>query len=298
MTHMKSLIILNPSSSHGRALSLKEEVESTLQKYGIDYSVHISRGNEDIIDTVDKNISEFKNFISLGGDGTLHIIANALAGTDRNLGSIPVGSGNDIASNLSIPFDIDSCCRIIKDCKVKRIDLGLINKKFYYLGVSGAGFDSVVTDLANNTRLPVKGPAKYTYAVYRTLVTYKAKKFLIKLHDINSGDYETEIEAMFCVAGNMQMYGGGMRITPLADYEDGILDICLIKKMNKIHFIKTFPSVFEGKHLGDPFIQYFKATSFEIDSEYNFSVFADGEYICKLPVKYEIAPKALNFILP
>jgi diacylglycerol kinase (ATP) len=295
---MKSLIILNPSSSQGKAVGSREKLERTLQNYSIDYEIHISKSAEDIRNTVSANIQRYRNFVSFGGDGTLHIIANCIAGTDRNLASIPTGSGNDIAANLNIPVDIEKSCEIIKKNKVKRIDLGVINKKVYFLGVSGAGFDSVVTDLANNTRLPFKGPAKYTYAVYRTLLAYRAKKFFIRISEPGSAEKEFSIDAMFCVAGNMQMYGGGMKITPHADYEDGILDVCLIKKMNKIHFIKTFPSVFEGKHLSDPLIDYYKATSLEIDSQYNFSVFADGEYICKLPVKYEVAPKILNFILP
>ena len=101
---------------------------------------------------------------------------------------------------------------------------------------------------------------------------------------------------MFLVLGNMTMYGGGMKITPKADPADGILDLCIIKRMSKIHFIKTFPLVFEGLHINDPFVEYLKVTSLEVDSEYNFSVFADGEYICKLPARYEIIPKTLNFI--
>ena len=89
------------------------------------------------------------------------------------------GSGNDIAASLNILPDLDSCCKAIKKGSVKRIDLGLINSKYYYLGVAGADFDSIVTDLANNTKFPIKGPAKYTYAVYRTLITYRSKIFYI-----------------------------------------------------------------------------------------------------------------------
>ena len=90
----------------------------------------------------------------------------------------------------------------------------------------------------------------------------------------------------------------GRDITPNADPEDGILDVCIIKRMSKIHFIKVFPSVFKGEHISDPFVEYFRANEVEIDSDYNFSVFADGEYICKLPAKFEIAKKSLNFIAP
>lgn len=290
---MKNLLILNPSSFKGKALEAKEKVESAFNKYNLDYEIHISKSADDIIEAIRLNLnSEITNFISVGGDGTLHYMANALAETRKNLGCIPFGSGNDIAASLNILPDLDSCCKAIKKGAVKRIDLGLINSKYYYLGVAGAGFDSIVTDLANNTKFPIKGPAKYTYAVYRTLITYRSKKFFIKF-DSN----ERELDAMFMVVGNLPRYGGGMQIAPNADPEDGILDVCIIKRMSKIHLIKAFPSVFKGEHLSDPYVEYFRVNDFQIDSEYNFSVFADGEYICKLPAKFKVVPKALNFIV-
>ncbi len=289
---MKNLIILNPASQHGKSLELKDSLEEILKRQGVDYVLHISKSTEDIKETVKRNLDNFSSFISFGGDGTIHNLANILAGTGKSLGCIPMGSGNDIARNLGIPLDMEHAISIIKKGHVKKLDMGLINGKYYYLAVSGAGFDSVVNDLANNTRFPIKGPAKYTYAVYKTLITFRSKKFFIKFDG-----QEKTVDAMFMVVGNMASYGGGMKITPQADPSDGIFDICIIDRMSKLHFIKTFPLVFEGQHTKDPFVEYFRAHKIEIDSEYNFSVFADGEYICKLPAKYEIVPEAINFII-
>jgi diacylglycerol kinase (ATP) len=289
---MKNLMILNPASSTGRVLKLKPRIEEILTGLGIDYMMHISKSSEDIINTVKKNLNYYSNFISVGGDGTLHYIANVLAGTGKNLGCIPLGSGNDISGSLGFSADIEKACEAIKKCVTRKMDLGLINSKYYYMGVSGAGFDSVVTDLANSTKFPVKGPSKYKYAVYRTLITFTSKKFYIRY----DGEEKT-LYGMMLAVGNTDMYGGGMKITPSANPFDGILDICILKRMSKIHFIKTFPLVFEGKHTGDPFIEYFKVNNMEVDSDYNFSVFADGEYICKLPVRYEVVPEALNIIV-
>jgi diacylglycerol kinase (ATP) len=289
---MKYLIILNPSSQHGKTLELKDSLVSTLKGLGLDFMLHVSSSLADIVETVKNNLDNYTNFISFGGDGTIHCIANILVNTDKNLGCIPMGSGNDIARNLNIPLEMEDACQVLKNCHIKRIDMGLINSKYYYLAVAGAGFDSVVNDLANNTKFPIKGPAKYTYSVYKTLITYRSKKFNVKY----DGTQRT-IDAMFLVVGNMASYGGGMKITPNADPEDGILDVCIIKRMSKLHFIKIFTSVFKGEHISDEFVEYFRAENVEIDSEYNFSVFADGEYICKLPVKFEVAKKSLNFIV-
>jgi len=290
---MKTLIILNPVSAKGRAMDLRKEIESEFKKLKLDYQIHISKSLQDMMNATKKNLKNgFTNFIGVGGDGTIHYMANILAGTDKNLGVIPTGSGNDIAVNLGLPSDIKSCCRIIKKGATKRLDLGLINDKYYYLCIAGSGFDSQVNDLANNTRLPVKGPAKYSYSVYKTLITFKSKKFFID-YDNN----QREIFGMMITASNMPSYGGGMRITPDADPEDGLLDICIIKRMSKLHFVKVFPKVYEGKHIEDSNVEIFRTSYLKLDSEYRFSVFADGEYICKLPAIFKVVPKKLNFIV-
>lgn len=290
---MKTLIILNPVSAKGRAMDLRKEIESEFKKLKLDYQIHISKSLQDMMNATKKNLKNgFTNFIGVGGDGTIHYMANILAGTDKNLGVIPTGSGNDIAVNLGLPSDVKSCCRIIKKGATKRLDLGLINDKYYYLCIAGSGFDSQVNDLANNTRLPLKGPAKYSYSVYKTLITFKSKKFFMD-YDNN----QREFFGMMITASNMPSYGGGMRITPDADPEDGLLDICIIKRMSKLHFVKVFPKVYEGKHIEDSNVEIFRTSYLKLDSEYRFSVFADGEYICKLPASFKMVPKKLNFIV-
>ncbi len=291
---MKTLIILNPSSAKGKALEIRNLIESEFNRYHMDYNIHISKNLDDIINVTRISLEkDFSNFIAVGGDGTIHYMVNVLAGTDKNIGAIPMGSGNDITTSLGIDSDIKKCCRIIKRGKIKRIDLGLINDKYYYLCIAGSGFDSQVNYLANNTRLPIKGPVKYTYSVYKTLITFKSKKFFINYNHNNR-----EIYGMMIVAANMPMYGGGMKITPAASPDDGLFDVCIIKKMSKIHFIKIFPRVYRGEHIYDEHVEIFRTGKLMLDSEYPFSVFADGEYICKLPASFKIIPKKLNFIVP
>ena len=173
---MKTLIFINPTSAGGKAIASREEITSELDRLGVDHDIHMTKSLEDLVATTKKGLdSDYSNFIAVGGDGTLHHMVNALAGSNKNLGIIPMGSGNDIAINLGIPDDIKKCCRIIKQENIGKLDLGLINDKHYYLCIAGSGFDSEVNDLANNTRYPIKGPSKYTYSVYKTLLTFSQR---------------------------------------------------------------------------------------------------------------------------
>ena len=67
--------------------------------------------------------------------------------------------------------------------------------------------------------------------------------------------------------------------------------------MSKLHFTQVFPKVFKGKHIDDPSVEIFRTSELTLSSEYNFSIFADGEYVCKLPATFKIAPRMLDFIV-
>lgn len=291
---MKTIVFINPSSAGGRALESKEKIKSCLSRSGLESKIHITKSLEDMIETIKTHIpTDFKNFIGVGGDGTMHYMVNVLADTDKRLGTISMGSGNDIALNLGIPLDVEKSCRVIANGKIKSLDLGMINDKYYYLCIAGSGFDSRVNDLANNTRFPVKGPSKYTYSVYKTLITFRSKKFTFSY----DGQVK-DLKGMMVAAANMPSYGGGMKIAPHASPENGMFDVCIIKRMSKLHFVKIFPKVFEGKHVDDPNVEIFRTDELTLDSEYNFSVFADGEYVCKLPATFKMVPGKIDFLIP
>ncbi|MGM0365116.1 MAG: diacylglycerol/lipid kinase family protein [Actinomycetota bacterium] len=291
---MDTLIILNPSSAMGKTLKAKPAIESEFRKLGMDFDLYITKNSQDIFDAAHSNIDSYNNFVAVGGDGTAHYVANALAGTNKNLGIIPTGSGNDISAYFKIPRDISTCCRIIKQGVIKRIDMGLINGKYYYLGVAGSGFDSEVNDLANNTRFPIRGASKYKYAVYSTLITFRSREF-----NIDYDGSHKKFNGMMIAVTNLPSYGGGMKVTPDSDPLDGKLDVCIIKRMTKAHFIKIFPTVFEGKHVRDPHVELLRLEKIKVECPaYRFSVFADGEYICKLPAEYKVMPGMLNLMVP
>jgi diacylglycerol kinase (ATP) len=103
---------------------------------------------------------------------------------------------------------------------------------------------------------------------------------------------------MFAVAGNTDRYGGGMRITPRASLEDGLLDLCIVKKVSRIGLLRAFPRVFSGSHLDHPAVFYTQTKTVTIESSEPAEVFADGEYIQPVPARFEVEPSALEVIVP
>jgi len=272
----------------------KNIIEAEFKKHNIDYKFYISKSAEDIKETTLKHVKlGYKNFIGVGGDGTMHYIVQNLAGTDCNLGIISEGSGNDIIRTLNIKHDLTENVRIIKQGRISRIDLGLFNNKTYYVGIAGSGFDSEANKFANETRLPLKGKALYNFAAYKTLLTYKPKMFNLKYDGV-----EKNVEVMMMAFANLKYFGGSMKIAPEADPFDNILDICVIKKMSKISFAKSIPKVYEGTHLELPTVETFRTREINIDCESKLDVYGDGEYLGRLPANFKIIPKALNVFMP
>jgi YegS/Rv2252/BmrU family lipid kinase len=262
-----------------------------------------SHSQQDLIDLAEQAARQgFDIVAAVGGDGTIHYVLTGIFNAQNSpnpasaaLGIIPLGRGNDIARTLNIPEDLEAACRVLLAGKIKKIDLARTGSNVY-AGVAGIGFDSEATRLANETKLSGgRLPASfiYTYAVLRALASYRPKRVQLK-HD--GGCFDGKI--MFAVVSNGQCYGGGMRITPTAILDDGLLDVCIVREVSKLQLLRNFPHVFRGSHIGHPFVEYFRASRVEIIADEQMELFGDGEYLEKTPIKIEVARQALSVVVP
>jgi diacylglycerol kinase family enzyme len=97
---------------------------------------------------------------------------------------------------------------------------------------------------------------------------------------------------------NTPVYGGGMKIAPLAKMDDGLLDVCVVGAVDRMRLLRLFPTVYSGKHLGVPEVEYFQAGRVRIETERPVDVYADGEYVCRTPVEVGVQRAALKVVVP
>jgi diacylglycerol kinase (ATP) len=102
---------------------------------------------------------------------------------------------------------------------------------------------------------------------------------------------------MVTAFANASSYGGGMKIAPHAQLDDGLLDICIINHMNKLKLFCLFPTVYLGRHLSVPQVDYFQAERIKLETEEPQDVYADGEYVCCTPIEVGVARGALRVIV-
>jgi diacylglycerol kinase family enzyme len=88
-----------------------------------------------------------------------------------------------------------------------------------------------------------------------------------------------------------------MKIAPHARLDDGRLDICVIRDINKLKLFCVFPSVYFGRHLGLNEVEYSQAENVRVETEHPLDVYADGEYVCRTPVEVSLRRSALPVIV-
>jgi diacylglycerol kinase (ATP) len=103
---------------------------------------------------------------------------------------------------------------------------------------------------------------------------------------------------MLVAFANTPTYGGGIRIAPDAQLDDGRLEVCVVEAMGKARLLRLFPSVFSGRHLTLAEVKYFQAQRLRIETEEPAEVYADGEYVCPTPVDVRVEGGALRVIVP
>ena len=238
-----------------------------------------------------------------GGDGTANEALRGLIGHDNvALGVIPVGTGNDYVRSL--PADREGFLdikRMIAGTTI-RVDLLKCGDR-YALNCVSAGYDCEVADRAQkNKRLPMmSGPLAYKMAIVQCLMN-KRKHTFIPYADgeriaLPKG-YKTQ---MLAVAAKGKYYGGGIKATPRAELDDGLVDFMSIPTVPISKFATLLGPFTRGEHIDNPkapFIIHNKCRELQFRDDRELKVGVDGEmFVMKDPV-ISAVPKAIDIIIP
>ena len=217
------LFIINPISGGRKKTGIHESVLSILSKrqFQCEFIETTGPGHAHALANEAVN-NKFDAVVAVGGDGTINEIASALNQTSTALGILPEGSGNGLALYLGIPLNEKSAIRRIGAFHTTKIDSGLINGTAFF-NMAGIGFDASVSDRFSHETL--RGPIGYMKVVLSEIATYQPKKYVLEI----DGE-RFEREAFMISVANSPQYGNNAYIAPKASVNDGVLDVCIIKK--------------------------------------------------------------------
>jgi len=197
---------------------------------------------------------------------------------------------------------------------VRTIDLGVITPLIidpqaageassphnrYFCCVGGVGLDAEIARRANRLPRWLRARGGYILRLPSALLQFTPVAMKISLPGAENPDAFAARSAkpmMVAAFANTPTYGGGMKIAPRAQLDDGRLDVCVIGPMNKFKLLCLSPTVFFGRHLSIPEVEYFQTERLRVETEEPRDAYADGEYVCRTPIEVSVAREALRVI--
>ena len=298
MTVGRVTVLTNPASGHGSAPHAAERAVAQFHRRGVDVVAIAGTDAEHARRLVEGALERGMDaLVVVGGDGIVSLALQVLAQTDIPLGIIPAGTGNDHAREFGLPKgDPAAAADVIVDGRAETVDLGRIRgadgTDKWFGTVMAAGFDSLVTDRTNRMSWP-HGRMRYNVAMVAELSKLRLLPFRLTF----DGGEELVTELTLAAFGNTKSYGGGMLICPAADHSDGLLDVTMVQSASRTKLIRLFPTVFKGTHVELDEVRTARATVITVDSP-GINAYADGEFVCPLPVEVLAVPRALTILRP
>ena len=280
--------IVNPAAGGGRAARLWPQIKERLQAEGVEFEWAITSGPTDA-EEIAARVPEDVTAVAVGGDGTLsEMIAGLPPG--RSIGLIPAGRGNDFARSARISLVPEEALRQLLEGEVRPFDLPSVNGR-PFLNVAGIGFDAHVAKRAQYAA--GNGTLPYLSAALRTLSWYRPRHLALDVDGRRS-----EGKVFLLAVGNCRYYAGGMKICPSADFDDGLLDLCLAGDLGHVEALLALVRVFTGSHIRQRKIHYTKAHHIHVEGPEDTLVHADGQVIGGLPATFTLRPRALKVVVP
>lgn len=267
-----------------------------------DVEIYITKGVGDAcryVRSVCESYEKPVRFYACGGDGTINSVVNGLVGfSHAELGLIPCGSGNDFVKNYPDRDFFNISAQL--ESKAHSIDLLKVNDSFS-INITNIGLDSDAADyMSRFKRLPlVTGKMAYNLGLLYSVCLPIGHNMKITLND---GETVLEGRFMLAVAANGQYYGGHFRCAPLATLTDGLIDVCLIKKISRLR-IPSLLSIYEsGQHVDNEKFKdvasYHKCRKMIIEADHPISLARDGEIDHAARIEIELIPNALMCSIP
>jgi YegS/Rv2252/BmrU family lipid kinase len=288
----KILFIINPLSGIGKQKIIEKLIEKKLDKSIFDYEIVYTQKPKQAIEISKKGVHEhFEIVTAVGGDGSVNEVGRSLIGTSSALAIIPCGSGNGTARVLRLPMDYAKAIDVINQKKSKVIDTFFVNEE---IAINTAGIGYAAHIAHEFAKLSKRGFSNYVKLAVRDSIKFKT--FPSEL-EING---ETKkIDTFIIDIANGEQWGANAVIAPNAQNDDGVLDVCVVKKFPFLNFPLMAARLFTRSIHRSKYVEIIRAKEavIRLITEKNYA-HIDGEPIMVgNEVKIKINPSSLKVIV-
>jgi diacylglycerol kinase (ATP) len=299
---MKVKFIINPSSGKQLVQNNLDKVIGRLVLEKAINSIDLSftqKKHDAKLEAKSAEKGEYDAFIVVGGDGTLNEVVSGVVEGDNKIpiAIIPAGTVNDFANWLNIPKKTKDFAAMLKGNKRVKADVGRVNNQ-YFINVAAGGLLTDVGYKASLDSKTVLGKLAYYIEGMKELPKQMFRSLQV---DINCKEYSGKEEIFMFLIANTPSVGGFKRIAPKAQINDGLLDVCIIKKSDLPEVISLLVRTMKGEHINHPNVEYIQTSKIELScsSEDDYiELDIDGEKGCSLPAVIEVIPGGVEIFVP
>ncbi|HUX94797.1 MAG TPA: diacylglycerol kinase family protein [Bacteroidales bacterium] len=291
----KWVFIINPVAGNGSAKLLIPKLENILTVKMIDAEIIFTEKPGHATELSEAYYNKGVNYIiGVGGDGTLNEIARPLINKKNiTLGVIPAGTGNDFIQILGFPnrFDNDAWESFFR-AEEKEMDVGICNNIIFLNGM-GLGFDAEVAaeNYSGSGEVKKGGSNKYIWHIIKTLLFFRERKMIYV-----NGAERSETDCFINTIANGRRFAGGFYLTPRAIADDGLLDICMIKRLSLFERFNILLKVPKGSHITDRRVNYYQTPAISLEFPVEVPFHVDGELYYSREFDVKVLPRALKMI--
>lgn len=291
MNNRSLLFIMNPISGGRNKSKLPMLIAKHLDKNRFDYSIRSTEYAGHAAEITKAEKSKVDIIVAIGGDGTINEIAKELKGSDTALAIIPQGSGNGLARHIGWSLKPLKAIQQIHHATFRSIDTANLNGKFF-VSIAGVGFDSLIAHHFSSSK--IRGFWGYAKWSLRAFLKYQEQDYQL----IIDGETIQKKAGMISFA-NSNQFGYNTKISPLADLEDGFIDVCLLRKPRLYQLPAFMFKIWTSRAHQSSLLEIIKAKSIQIEPNKLRHANVDGEsYQVGEKVKVTLQAKSLNILAP
>jgi YegS/Rv2252/BmrU family lipid kinase len=238
----------------------------------------------------------------VGGDGSVNEVANGIAGRgDVEVAVIPRGTGWDFVRTFGIPRKTEGAVEVALSGRTRTIDLGRAHYRTWagneasmvFANVASAGMSGAIAQRANETTKALGGKVSYLWATLAVFAGWSSDEVRVTV----DGEHRSGVMNDVIVA-NGRYFGGGMKICPDAEPDDGRFDVLMLGDLTKTDLVANLPKLYAGKHLPHPKAELLQGAAVAIEADEPVPIELDGEQPGTTPVRFEVLPAALRLRVP
>lgn len=286
------LLIKNPTAGTQKSRQWIETLIEELEKQGLTYDLVESSAPEHAIRLAYDGAKFYDIIVAMGGDGTVNEVAMGLLLRDEGiLGILPVGNGNDFYRIFDDKVDLNLAISKLIEAKTRKINVGRDIEGRYVLNIASVGLDSQTVKMQKKIKKYVPKTMGYVLALIHSMITYRKQDVTIRL----DGEEFHSNNVLLCF-GTGRSYGGGIKIMPWANIDDGYFNVVNISDISNLGLLLVAPTIIFGTHTKlTKYVKVYKAKEVEIIGK-NLTLNLDGDLFDVDKVHFELLFEKLEVI--